>query len=314
MGPTAIGKTDFACELYQNYFQNLPLDIISVDSAMVYEQLNIGTGKPEQDILDTIPHALVDIRKLHQIYSVADFCTDARELIKVSHNKGRIPLLVGGTMMYFNALQKGMHELPSSNSVVRKQLQRKLESEGLASLYSELLLRDIETANRLEPTDSQRILRALEVYNLTGKPLSYFHNTSRKNEVDYNFINIILTANDRAYLHDRIKFRFYKMLEAGFEAEVEAIYEQSKIDSRIHVNLPGIKSCGYRQIWNYLEGSYNKDEMIEKSIISTRQLAKRQLTWLRSWDDAERFDIQQPNFKENIINYLIAFDFLEYIV
>lgn len=298
MGPTAVGKTDLAIDLYKLLADKLPIDIISVDSAMVYRGLNIGTGKPELSILQDIPHGLVDIREPYEIYSVADFCNDAIKLIKTAHLNNRIPLLVGGTMMYFNALRKGLSELPGANTEIRAELLNKFNANGLTSLYQELVVIDPIAAARINPNDKQRILRALEVYLATGKTknMTDLLNKNNNNFIfkKFNNINIIIApeadelnkldnrgqSDGRRLLHNRIEQRFYKMLDDGFIAEVENLYNNQLVTS----DLPAMRSCGYQQVWQYLAGNITKKQMVEQSIIATRQLAKRQMTWLRSWD------------------------------
>lgn len=311
MGPTAIGKTDLALEVYREINN---IDIISVDSAMVYQGLNIGSGKPSKDILEQIPHGLVDIRKPNDVYSVADFFHDAKTLIKQSHANNRIPLLVGGTMMYFYALQNGLAQLPSSDSNIRAQLESELKDKGIASLYSKLQDCDPIAANRINLNDKQRIIRALEVFHITGQSMSGYLESSNgnNNSNEYNYRNIILTLENRSELHKRIEDRFYAMLNKGFVEEVELLFN----NSAINYDLPAIRSCGYKQIWQYLLGNYTKDEMIEKSIVATRQLAKRQLTWLRQkqWVNCASYDIKMLNYQQKIINSLLSFDLFQSIV
>lgn len=315
MGPTAAGKTDLAIDLVTDLAggsaDNSSIDLISVDSAMVYKGLNIGTGKPSMEILNQIPHQLVDIREPQEVYSVADFCHDAQKLIEQSHQANKIPLLVGGTMMYFKALQQGISELPSSDANVRKVLTNKLQATGLAELHQELMLIDAQSAQRINPNDTQRIMRALEVYYISGRSMSSLLEDNSVNLTQQNhYINIILAPNDRTFLHANIAKRFYSMLDAGFIAEVEQLYNNPNINE----NLPAIRSCGYRQIWQYLDGFFTKEQMIEKSIVATRQLAKRQITWLRQWSDATWYDTQSANYKQKIINYLLSFDLFKRIV
>jgi len=310
MGPTAIGKTDLAIDLYQ---EGLPIDIISVDSAMVYKGLNIGSGKPSKDLLDKIPHSLIDIRNPEDIYTVADFCQDVINLINKSHSNNRVPLLVGGTMMYFNALQNGLAKLPNSDIDIRESLYREIELNSLQSLYQQLEKIDSISARKINPNDSQRIIRALEVYRITGETLSELLSADYNSNLfgNYQSINIILAPEDylksintRKNLHENISKRFERMIIDGFIEEVEVLYNNPKI----HRELPAIKSCGYRQAWQYLSGEINKETMIEKSIIVTRQLAKRQLTWLRScnknWPNTFWFNIYKNNVKAEIIRVL----------
>lgn len=315
MGPTAIGKTDLAIQLYSELGQQLPMDIISVDSAMVYKGLNIGTGKPEKEILESIPHGLVDIREPSDIYSVADFCDDVKKCIDRAHNNHRIPLLVGGTMMYFRALQSGLAKLPSSDTKIREDLRKELQQKGLGALFQELNKHDPVMAAKLEPNDTQRVLRALEVFKVSGRSMSELildHNQQSdcQTQNNYNFINLALMLNERSVLHKRIEQRFYQMLEQGFIEEVELLFKNAKLN----IDLPAIRSCGYRQVWYYLQGDYTKEEMIERAIISTRQLAKRQCTWLRSWDEIKYYDTEDGYHKKHIINNLLALDLLKRIV
>lgn len=315
MGPTAVGKTDLAIELYHEFKPGIEFELISVDSAMVYKGLNIGTGKPEASILKEVPHHLVDIREVYEIYNVADFCEQVYGLIDRAHANNKVPLLVGGTMMYYKALQQGMDVLPKSNQDIRDKLLIRLSTEGIASLYSELERVDIASARRIKPNDKQRIMRALEVFYIAGKTMSELLN--KQSDVrtgKYKYINIAMNTEHRSVIHDRINLRFHKMLGQGFIEEVEELFLAAKHNKHITSSLPALRSCGYRQIWNYLEGVYTREEMIEKSIVSTRQLAKRQLTWLRSWHDIYWLNIQDSNFKDKVINYLESFDLRERIV
>lgn len=324
MGPTAVGKTDLAIDLATKVF-DIQFDIISVDSAMVYHGLNIGTGKPEASILLEVPHALVDIRQPYDSYSVANFCHDVDGLIKKSIKNNKIPLLVGGTMMYFNALQKGLAKLPKANPEIRQKLTQDLNLLGLHKLYADLQKVDPISAARINANDTQRIIRALEVYYNAGESLSNLlaQNSQQSNALvdtdNYNFINIILAPEDRAYLHKRIEQRFYSMLDLGFINEVQLLFNNPKVTA----DLPAIRSCGYRQIWQYLNGELSKPEMVDKSIISTRQLAKRQLTWLRQWPDTRDasntnntkwFNSQDLECFNKIIHYLLSFDFPNLVV
>lgn len=315
MGPTAVGKTDFAIYLY-DYLASflshkLSFDIISVDSAMVYKGLDIGTGKPTSDILTRVPHKLVDIRHPYEIYSVADFCADAQRFIDKAHQEHKIPILVGGTMMYFYALQKGLSSLPGSNVELRELLNNKLKTCGLSDLYNDLIKLDPLSASRINANDTQRIMRALEIYYISGQTMSSFLTNSDANLTKKNeYINIILSPSERSFLHDNIKKRFYNMIDRGLITEVEQLFNNPMVTE----DLPAIRSCGYRQIWQYLKGDYNKEQMLDKSIIVTRQLAKRQLTWLRQWQNATWYDTQDEGYQLKIINYLLSFDLFKRIV
>ncbi|GAA0201530.1 tRNA (adenosine(37)-N6)-dimethylallyltransferase MiaA [Kangiella japonica] len=277
MGPTASGKTDLAIRLVQEH----QCDIISVDSAMVYKGLNIGSAKPSAAELNLAPHRLIDICDPSEPYSAAQFREDALAEMADITAKGRTPLLVGGTMLYYKALLEGMNNLPDSDPSIRQQLQTRLNEEGLASLHKELMDVDPESAHRIHENDPQRTLRALEVYYITGKPLSVLHQEQKQEEFPYDVTQIAIAPNDRAFLHARIEKRFQIMMEQGLLNEVKALYQRGDLNS----DLPAIRSVGYRQMWQYLEGELTLEEAVERGIIATRQLAKRQFTWLRSWSD-----------------------------
>ena len=275
MGPTASGKTALAMRLVQEH----QCDIISVDSAMVYKGLDIGSAKPTADELKRAPHRLIDICDPSEPYSAAQFRQDAlREMADIT-DKGRTPLLVGGTMLYYKALLEGMNNLPDSDPAIRKQLQARLEQDGLASLHQELMSVDPESAQRIHVNDPQRTLRALEVYQITGRTLSELHKEQEQEEFPYEVTQIAIAPADRALLHARIETRFRLMMEQGLLNEDKALYQRDDLNS----DLPAIRSVGYRQIWQYLDGELSLEEAIERGIIATRQLAKRQFTWLRSW-------------------------------
>ena len=285
MGPTASGKTDLAMRLVQEH----QCDIISVDSAMVYRGLDIGSAKPTEEELALAPHRLIDICGPSEPYSAAQFRDDAlREMANIVE-QGRTPLLVGGTMLYYKALLEGMNNLPDSDPQVRQQLQRRLDSEGLQSLHQELAMVDPDSAQRIHENDPQRTLRALEVYQITGKPLSQLHFEQQQEEFPYQVTQIAVAPEDRTFLHQRIETRFHLMMEQGFLDEVKALHNRGDLSS----DLPAIRSVGYRQMWQHLEGEIPLDEAIERGIIATRQLAKRQFTWLRSWSDLHWVESQR---------------------
>lgn len=275
MGPTASGKTPLAIELVQR----LPVEIISVDSAMVYRGMNIGTAKPSADELRLAPHRLIDILDPSEAYSAGQFCTDARREIEDILTRGKTPLLVGGTMMYFRALQQGLAELPSADAILRADLQLKADEQGWPALHAELADLDPIAAKRINQNDSQRIQRALEIYQLTKKTMTELLAEQSNPLVDYQVLNIALMPSDRSVLHARIAQRFDAMLEQGFIAEVEGLYARGDLTPE----LPSIRSVGYRQVWDYLNGLTTYVDMREKALAATRQLAKRQLTWLKSW-------------------------------
>lgn len=275
MGPTASGKTDLAIKLRQI----LPVEVISVDSALIYKGMDIGTAKPSKQELVLAPHRLIDICDPTEIYSAANFRNDALYEMQTITAQGKIPLLVGGTMLYYKALLEGLSPLPPANETIRSEIEQRAEQQGWAILHQELAKIDPISAQRINPNDSQRINRALEVFYLTGQSLTQL--TSQKGEsLPYNILQFALTPKDRSVLHQRIEQRFYKMLDLGFQQEVEALYR--RID--LHLDLPSMRCVGYRQMWEYLRGDYNYDEMVFRGICATRQLAKRQITWLRGWN------------------------------
>lgn len=277
MGPTAAGKTDLAMRLTEA----LPCDIISVDSALIYKGMDIGTAKPDAKTLKNYPHRLIDIRDPSESYSVAEFREDAlREMAEITA-KGRIPLLVGGTMMYYNALLKGLASLPEANQEVRQQLLEKGEREGWPALHALLAKVDPASAKRLAPNDSQRLQRALEVYQLTGRTLTELWAEQQQQKLPYNVVNLAIMPEERKTLHERIALRFKLMLEEGFVDEVRTLYERGDLNPQ----MPSVRCVGYRQVWSYLEGEWDYPTMLDKGIVATRQLAKRQITWLRSWEN-----------------------------
>ena len=274
MGPTASGKTDLAIQLRQQ----LPVEVISVDSALIYRGMDIGTAKPSKAELALAPHRLIDICDPAESYSAANFRTDAlREMQEISA-QGKIPLLVGGTMLYYKALLEGLSPLPSADEKVRSEIEAKATLIGWAGLHQELSKIDPISAQRINPNDSQRINRALEVFYLTGKTLTEL--TAQKGEaLPYDILQFAIAPEQREVLHRRIEQRFHKMIELGFQQEVEKLYRRPDLNE----NLPSIRCVGYRQMWEYLRGDYDHDEMVFRGICATRQLAKRQITWLRGW-------------------------------
>ena len=274
MGPTASGKTDLAIQLHQQ----LPVEVISVDSALIYRGMDIGTAKPSKAELALAPHRLIDICDPAESYSAANFRTDAlREMQEISA-QGKIPLLVGGTMLYYKALLEGLSPLPSADDKVRSEIEAKAALIGWGGLHQELSKIDPISAQRINPNDSQRINRALEVFYLTGKTLTEL--TAQKGEaLPYDILQFAIAPEQREVLHLRIEQRFHKMIELGFQQEVEKLYRRPDLNE----NLPSIRCVGYRQMWEYLRGDYDHDEMVFRGICATRQLAKRQITWLRGW-------------------------------
>jgi tRNA dimethylallyltransferase len=277
MGPTASGKTRIAVELVKR----LPLEIISVDSALVYRNMDIGSAKPDAQTLAYAPHRLIDIRDPSEPYSAADFRNDAlREMAEITA-RGKIPLLVGGTMLYFKALLEGLAELPETDPAVRAQVENEAALEGWPAMHKKLAQIDPDTAAKLHPNHSQRISRALEVYRMTGEPMSSLRAKQRFDVFPYRVLQLAIAPNDRSALYQRIDARFQSMMSAGFLDEVKKLYQRSDL----HAELPAMRAVGYRQAWEYLSGRLTREQMIERAMIASRQLAKRQFTWLRSWKD-----------------------------
>ncbi len=302
LGPTASGKTELAVELVRRF----PCDIISVDSAMVYRGMDIGTAKPGPDILAQAPHRLIDILDPAVAYSAAQFRADARREIAAIHAAGRIPLLVGGTMLYFHALQHGLSALPSADAGVRAAIDAEARERGWDALHQRLAEVDPIAATRIHPNDPQRIQRALEVYQLTGRPLSAFFTSQTANPAVPAWpgtpIKLVMAPGDRTAMRRRIETRFNEMLERGLIREVEALYQRGDLNRE----LPSIRSVGYRQVWDYLSGELPYSAMIERAAIATRQLAKRQLTWLRREEEAQWFDSLEPMVFNSAIEYIEA--------
>ncbi len=281
MGPTASGKTALAVSLVERF----PLEIISVDSALIYRDMNIGTAKPDAATLARAPHHLLDIRDPTASYSAAAFCADAQHLMAEITARGKVPLLVGGTMLYFRALLQGLDDLPQADPALRKKLDIEAASRGWPALHVELAHIDPLTAKRLSPNDSQRIGRALEVYQLTGKPMSAQLDQAQS-ALPYHVLQLALIPADRAVLHQRIATRFDAMLAEGLLDEVAALRQTYTLTA----DLPAMRAVGYRQAWAFLEGAIDRVGLREQGLAATRQLAKRQLTWLRSWPDAVALD------------------------
>ena len=307
MGPTAAGKTDLALHLAEH----LPCELISVDSALVYRGMDIGTAKPDAATLARYPHHLVDILDPAEAYSAARFRVDAQALITDILERGRIPLLVGGTMLYFKALAGGLAQMPSADPQVRQRIEAMAAAAGWEAVHGELAKVDPQAAQRIHPNDPQRIQRAYEVFLLTGVPLSEWHRrqalenaessaTGRPN-MSYTTRYVAVAPRERHILHERIALRFQQMMEQGFLAEVEALHARGDLD----VSMPSIRAVGYRQAWDYLEGRLSLEEMVERGVIATRQLAKRQFTWLRGWhEEIEWFDSLDPKRSDKLLKHL----------
>ena len=281
MGPTASGKTGLALELAKH----IPAEIISVDSALVYRHMDIGTAKPTPKEMAIAPHWLVDIIEPNEAYSVAEFVKDATRLIGEIHSRGKLPILAGGTIMYFNALINGISPLPKSDTKIRDDIAREAEEKGWQVLHDELAVIDPVAAARIHPNDPQRLTRALEVYRSSGQTLTHWQQQATT-RCPYNIEQFAIAPQDRAVLHDRIAQRFDLMLEQGLVAEVEKLYQRGDLNE----DMPSIRSVGYRQVWQYLNGELSYADMRDRGIIATRQLAKRQLTWLRGWSELTWLD------------------------
>ncbi|WP_404341425.1 tRNA (adenosine(37)-N6)-dimethylallyltransferase MiaA [Pseudoalteromonas mariniglutinosa] len=276
MGPTAAGKTELAIALCEH----LKTEIISVDSALVYKDMDIGTAKPDADELQRAPHHLIDIIDPAETYSVADFRRDAIEKIDQFHQQGKVPVLVGGTMMYFKALLDGLSPLPEASVEIRFELEQQAQQYGWPHMYKELQAIDPDAAAKMSENDSQRINRALEVFRITGNTMTELQK-QKQPRLPYTFHQFAIAPQKRSELHQRIEKRFKIMLEQGFENEVSSLYQRKDL----HPDLPSVRCVGYRQMWDYLAGEIDYDEMVFRGIAATRQLAKRQLTWLRGWPE-----------------------------
>ncbi|MCP5207560.1 MAG: tRNA (adenosine(37)-N6)-dimethylallyltransferase MiaA [Hahellaceae bacterium] len=316
MGPTASGKTDLAVNLVASF----NCEIISVDSALIYRGMDIGTAKPDASILSVAPHRLIDIRDPAEVYSVAQFREDALKEMAEITSRGKTPLLVGGTMMYFKALCQGIASMPKANDELRQQILSQAEQDGWQAMHERLTVLDPAAAEKIHPNNRQRILRALEVCMLSGKKMSDLWagaswETGQNADGDYtkwdevsfdglpySIVNLAIAPAARQTLHDRIGQRFQQMLANGFIEEVAGLRQRADL----HSELPSIRSVGYRQVWEYLSGGYSRDEMIEKGTAATRQLAKRQLTWLRSWPDVNWLESEDSELITKTLAILAA--------
>ncbi len=287
LGPTASGKTSVALELARRF----PVEIVSVDSAQIYRGMDVGTAKPGREERATVPHHLVDIVDPTEAYSAGRFRDDALRAIGEIHSRGRVPVLAGGTMLYFRALTHGLAELPPAQPALRASLEARAAKEGWAALHAELAKVDAPTAARLEPTDAQRIQRALEVHRVTGRPMSALLKDTAIPALGFTALRVALEPSDRAGLHRRIEERFRAMLANGLVEELRSLRQRFALDA----DLPSMRSVGYRQAWEVLEGRAAEAQLAAKGIAATRQLAKRQLTWLRAMDDVERYDCLRPD-------------------
>ncbi len=300
LGPTASGKSGLA----EWIATKVPAEIVNVDSAQVYRDLNIGSAKPDRETQARIPHHLIDIREPFESYSASEFVSDAVTAIAEIHARGKLPILVGGTMLYFKALFEGLAKMPAADTEIRKQLEKEIEDKGLAALHAELSDLDPVAAAKIKPTDPQRIQRALEVYRLTGKPISYWHAQQREmqneQEEKFNFIRLALIPEDRAQLHQHIEQRLQAMMQQGFLQEVEQLSQRLDFDPE----ASAMRSVGYRQLLAIILEQADIDESFMKAVFATRQLAKRQLTWLRKMPHLQVFDPFQADLKHEVLVFL----------
>ena len=300
LGPTASGKTALAMALAERF----PVDIISVDSALVYRDMNIGTAKPDAGTLARYPHQLINLIDPTEAYSAARFCVDARLAMAASVARGRIPMLVGGTMLYVKALTEGLSQLPVADPTMRAELATEAEKIGWAGMHTQLAKIDPVTAVRLKPTDSQRVQRALEVFRLTGRPMSALYDeTAPAPDFTFRTLRIGLTADRRDVLHQRIAARFTQMLSAGLVDELHALRQKYAL----HAEMPSMRAVGYRQAWQFIEGEIDESALIETGIAATRQLAKRQMTWLRSLPNITPVDCLAADLVESTMAQMEAF-------
>lgn len=307
MGPTASGKTDLAIGLRDH----LPVELISVDSALIYRGMDIGTAKPSAEEQATAPHRLIDICDPAQAYSAADFRRDALREIESIHQSGRIPLLVGGTMLYFKSLLEGLADMPAADTDIRAEIEREAAEFGWPHVHAQLALVDPESAEQLHPNHSQRISRALEVYLRSGRTMTELKAEQDKMGQDltrrFNVVQFAIAPQNRYLLHQRIEQRFQQMIDAGFIEEAKRLFDRRDL----HRDLPSMRAVGYRQCWQYLDGECNRETLIERGVIATRQLAKRQLTWLRGWSDLNWIISDTPSGeyrkKNELINEILKY-------
>lgn len=296
MGPTACGKTDLAVALAARF----PCEVVSVDSALVYRDMDIGTAKPDAATLAACPHHLIDVVDPPEGYSAGRFRDDALALMADIVGRGRVPLLVGGTMLYFKALKDGLDDLPKADPAIRAELEARAARDGWPALHAELARLDPASAARIRPSDVQRIERALEVCRLAGRPMSELFSAGQDSPLPYRLIEIALLPSDRARLHERINTRFRAMLAAGFVDEVRRLRDRYRLEPE----MPAMRCVGYRQAWRFLDGEIDEDELYETGAAATRQLAKRQITWLRSWQGATEFDCLRPGLADDVSAWL----------
>lgn len=299
MGPTASGKTDLALDLARRF----PCELISVDSALIYRGMDIGTAKPDAQCLQEFPHQLIDILDPQESYSAAQFRSDALALMYNAVKAGRLPVLVGGTMLYFKALLDGLASMPESDAQVRAVLEQQMQQQGLAALHERLQQVDPESAARIHVNDSQRILRALEVWQVSGQSMSAHRRQQQAQPLPFAVQAFALAPAQRSTLHERIALRFELMLQQGFIDEVERLRQLPGM----HAQLPSMRAVGYRQVWEYLDGDCDARQMQERAVAATRQLAKRQFTWLRSWQDLTWLDSLDNNKLAQVLKKLAGY-------
>jgi len=298
MGPTASGKTALALEIAVR----LPVEIVSVDSAQVYRGMDVGTAKPGAAEREAVPHHLIDIIDPDRSYSAAQFRADAIRVMRAITARGRVPLLAGGTMLYFKALREGLSTLPQADAALRTAIEAEARERGWPALHAELARIDAPTAARLNPNDAQRIQRALEVFRLSGKPLSALQGSRAAAAAGYRFVQLALIPAERALLHRRIECRFDEMLAAGLVEELATLRRRFALAPA----LPAMRCVGYRQAWEYLEGAYDRATLRDRGVYATRQLAKRQLTWLRAMPEPKVFECFAPDLAAQVLRHIEA--------
>lgn len=295
-GPTAAGKSAATLAIAERW----PIEVVVMDSATIYRRMDIGTAKPSAQEQAAVPHHLLDIRDPAQAYSAAEFERDARQAIDAIVARGRLPLLSGGTLMYYKALREGLNDLPGADPEIRAAIDAQAQAQGWPALHAELAGFDPETAARLAPNDSQRLQRAIEVYRVSGRPLSQWLKAASNRPAPYRFATIGLEPSNRLVLHERIARRYAQMLEQGLLDEVRALHARGDL----HTDMPSVRCVGYRQLWDYLDGQISLDEAVTRAIAATRQLAKRQLTWLRSIPERQVVDCLAPDATAQVLDAL----------
>lgn len=299
MGPTASGKTGVALHLAGH----LRVQLINVDSAQIYRGMDIGTAKPDRETRERYPHYLMDILDPADRYSAARFRDDAVQEMRRITQEGDVPLLVGGTGLYFRALERGLADMPAADADIRAEIDVQAERDGWPALHAELARVDPESAARISPNDPQRLQRALEVYRLTGEPMSTLWQRAQENEFPYRVLKITLAPQDRAELHDRIESRFHAMMEAGLLEEVRGLKARGDLDKE----MPSMRSVGYRQLWEYLDGECDLDEAVRRAVVASRRYAKRQLTWFRAEPETHWLDAISPDLENEARRLAQAF-------